>query len=407
MKHLPLKLGIFVVLLFSAVIAVCLLWIPIKIKYYVHRLKSDNPEEKINAIDNLIKLGDKGKEALKKNFIEGEWAAKILINSWSDVNSPIPAGYGKHKAMPLIAACNEEYTKVASLLLKKGANIDGTEESRGRTALWWAIVMGNEDIVQFLIDRGASIQYVEHLCIEHPIHWLATMGDYKHETHGKALNYFFDKGGNANLGKKLSEEKPLHWAVEYKQKELSELLVSKGADIEAQDSEGSRPLHLAIYAGDVPTIEYLVSKGADVTAKKRNGARPLHGASRYATKRTIELLIEKGADIKAVTNSGFTCLHIAAFYGRLDLLEFYLEKGLDIEAEVEGGWRPLHHAAFEERKECAAFLLEKGADVNAVSKSGMTPLDCALDKSHSETAELIRSHGGKAGEALKKESDKK
>jgi glucose-6-phosphate dehydrogenase assembly protein OpcA len=39
---LPVKLGIFVVLLFAAVIATCLLWTPLRVRYYVGKLRSES-----------------------------------------------------------------------------------------------------------------------------------------------------------------------------------------------------------------------------------------------------------------------------------------------------------------------------------------------------------------------------
>jgi formylglycine-generating enzyme required for sulfatase activity len=68
---LPIKLGIFVVLLFSVVIAVCLLWTPVKVRYYVGKYEScADAKERIRIVDILCNMGEPGKKALYKVFRE-------------------------------------------------------------------------------------------------------------------------------------------------------------------------------------------------------------------------------------------------------------------------------------------------------------------------------------------------
>jgi len=60
--------------------------------------------------------------------------------------------------------------------------------------------------------------------------------------------------------------------------------------------------------------EVLLAKGADVDAKDGSGQTPLHVASSLETKRVPELLIAKGANVNARDNRGNTPLHLAAPY---------------------------------------------------------------------------------------------
>ena len=76
---LPLKLGIGVVLLFAVVITACLLWTPVRIRYYISELNSSNIDKRIAAIDGLISIGDKGKEELITEFPDGREAALLLL----------------------------------------------------------------------------------------------------------------------------------------------------------------------------------------------------------------------------------------------------------------------------------------------------------------------------------------
>jgi len=55
-------------------------------------------------------------------------------------------------------------------------------------------------------------------------------------------------------------------------KEIVELLIAKGADVNSKDKSGYTPLHGA--ATDV-TVELLIAEGADVNAKGDDGSTPL------------------------------------------------------------------------------------------------------------------------------------
>ena len=146
---------------------------------------------------------------------------------------------------------------------------------------------------------------------------------------------------------------------------------------------GTTPLHLTADRGHTEVVELLISKGADVNAKMKDGWTPLHSAARYGRKghrhwEITELLIANGADVNAITNQG----------------EHF---------HVKYPWTPLHIAAINGHKEIAELLIAAGADVNAEDGDGYTPLDCAIKDKHTETADLLRKHGGKTGEELKAE----
>jgi len=62
---------------------------------------------------------------------------------------------------------------------------------------------------------------------------------------------------------------------------------------------GDSPLHLAAQMGHKEIVELLIAKGADVNAKCDVGWTPLHNAQ---DKEIVELLIAEGADVNAKTN---------------------------------------------------------------------------------------------------------
>jgi ankyrin repeat protein len=50
---------------------------------------------------------------------------------------------------------------------------------------------------------------------------------------------------------------------------MVEYLVSKGADVDTRDQDGTSALHNAVSSKNQKMIEYLVSKGADVNTKDK------------------------------------------------------------------------------------------------------------------------------------------
>jgi len=226
---------------------------------------------------------------------------------------------------------------------------------------------------------------------------------------------------------------PLHCAAQEGQKEIAELLVAGGADVNAKNKWGQTSLHDAILGKNKEIIELLIAKGADLNAKDNGGWTSLHSAAYGGNKEIAELLIAKGADVNAKDDDGETPLHDVAFYGYKEIAELLIDNGADVNAKNDRkGETPLHQATLKANKEIIELLIAKGADVNAKRKEGKTPLDLAITsaqlsqilprlalrsrivwdengrkvnsiyisrRKYSEIADLLRKRGGKSGAA--------
>jgi len=73
---------------------------------------------------------------------------------------------------------------------------------------------------------------------------------------------------------------PLHYAAWNGHKEVAELLIAKGADVNAKVAIwGRTPLHFAAWNGHKEVAELLIENGAEVNAKDNYGRTPLDLAS--------------------------------------------------------------------------------------------------------------------------------
>ena len=204
---------------------------------------------------------------------------------------------------------------------------------------------------------------------------------------------------------------PLHYA---NTKEIAELLIAKGANVNAKDKTGSPPLHRAVRKGQEDIVELLIAAGADVSVKwKRSEDNLLHAAASRGRTDIVKLLIANGLDVNAKNANESTPLHQVGHFGHTEVTKLLIEKGADVNAKTKLGLTTLHEAALRGHKELALLLIEKGADLNMKteadvsltpshrSKGGYTPLDVAVLKNEQEIVDLLRKHGAKTSEELK------
>ena len=232
---------------------------------------------------------------------------------------------------------------------------------------------------------------------------------------------------------------PIRYAAGNGQKDIVELLIGEGADVNLATTSGSTALHGAAVKGSTKTAELLIAAGADVNATwKASGVKPLDLSIRWKNTETADLLRRNGANAY-----GDVSVHIAAEFENIEAIKKHLAAGVDLNKKNKRGKTPLDYAYQASNKEISNLIhkhggkmsswfiadvsffeasksghiealkehLAAGQDVNAKNREGKTAMDYAIleDKildspeakaEKKQIADLLRKHGAKTSEEL-------
>jgi cytohesin len=269
---LPLKLAVFVVALFALVIATCLLWTPVKIKWYTRQLASPDAGICAAAMEKLHILGKAGQKAVIDNIPLDCRDSELLLKIWGDVNREINDREALLELMELSGAARETEDTETEWIDLNGHNC---------TLLHLASAKGNLFLVKLLLVKGAKLDLkswfspVDKDGFHHPVHEAFT---------------------------------PLHLAALHGHKEIVELLIEKGADVNYSAGYNICPLHLAAKGGSREIIEILIGNGADINAGADSGYQPLRYAIAGGHKSIVEYLISRGNNPDVEYGEGYGSL---------------------------------------------------------------------------------------------------
>ncbi|KAJ7392436.1 hypothetical protein OS493_012099 [Desmophyllum pertusum] len=140
----------------------------------------------------------------------------------------------------------------------------------GETPLMSAARCNEEDAVEFLVERGASLELRDAGGFT-PFHH-AVMG-------GKMKNMLRLIEFGADIWKENEElYSAVHLAAQYGHTEAVRLLLERGADVNKVNYHNSTPLSLAAQNGHLETIRFLLKKGGNPNRGSVGDMLPLHHA---------------------------------------------------------------------------------------------------------------------------------
>ncbi|XP_012600329.2 ankyrin repeat domain-containing protein 17 isoform X5 [Microcebus murinus] len=270
-------------------------------------------------------------------------------------------------------------------------DIDAQTESNHDTALTLACAGGHEELVQTLLERGASIEHRDKKGFT-PLILAATAG------HVGVVEILLDNGADIEAQSERTKDTPLSLACSGGRQEVVELLLARGANKEHRNVSDYTPLSLAASGGYVNIIKILLNAGAEINSRtgSKLGISPLMLAAMNGHTAAVKLLLDMGSDINAqIETNRNTALTLACFQGRTEVVSLLLDRKANVEHRAKTGLTPLMEAASGGYAEVGRVLLDKGADVNAppVPSSRDTALTIAADKGHYKFCELLIGRG--------------
>ena len=323
-------------------------------------------------------------------------------------------------------------TDAVRALLAEGARVNAPRGD-GMTALHWAAVHGNGEVVQMLLDAGADIEVATRLGAHRPLHVAGREG------HGEVVHMLLVAGADAGARTETGAT-PLHFAAAAGSVRAVQTLIDHGSPVNAAEPQwGQTPILFAAARGRTEAVRALLAAGADATvaaevidlvrrdildrdserrrraeiARIRAGGAAVAGdpaaagareqphhrpasapvaiAEREAqaleaAREALEARRQTGEPIPlnyadlVGRHGGLTAIHLAAREGHAETVMALLEGGVDIDLPTAAdGTTPMLIAAINGYFELVAALLERGADPTLASDAGATPLYAVLN----------------------------
>uniref|UniRef100_A0A452RCP9 Poly [ADP-ribose] polymerase n=1 Tax=Ursus americanus TaxID=9643 RepID=A0A452RCP9_URSAM len=369
--------------------------------------------------------------------------------------------------VPLHNACSYGHYEVTELLLKHGACVNAMDLWQF-TPLHEAASKNRVEVCSLLLSHGADPTLVN--CHGKSAVDMAPTPELRerltYEFKGHSLLQAAREADLAKVKKTLaleiinfkqpqSHETALHCAVASlhpKRKQVTELLLRKGANVNEKNKDFMTPLHVAAERAHNDVMEVLHKHGAKMNALDTLGQTALHRAALAGHLQTCRLLLSYGSDPSIISLQGFTAaqmgneavqqilsestpirtsdvdyrlleaskagdletvkqlcspqnvncrdlegrhstpLHFAAGYNRVSVVEYLLHHGADVHAKDKGGLVPLHNACSYGHYEVAELLVRHGASVNVADLWKFTPLHEAAAKGKYEICKLLLKH---------------
>jgi RNA polymerase sigma factor (sigma-70 family) len=228
--------------------------------------------------------------------------------------------------------------EAAQLLLDYGADIDLMDDSYHSPPVGWAGENRQDEMVQFLVDRGAKITIGQIAA------W-GSLEDLKRRI--REVPSLVNDG----TGAESDRWSPLWKAAGWDRKDVVEFLLEEGADVNAITRSRQTPILGAAQSGNVEIVKLLIDAGADVSVRFKDGRTALHKAAEVKSGPTTELLISEGVELDVAKNTGETALHFAAWGRSREVVAILVAHGANVTTKDQKGRTPLDMALIEDGEE--------------------------------------------------------
>ncbi|ETS82540.1 hypothetical protein PFICI_04416 [Pestalotiopsis fici W106-1] len=298
---------------------------------------------------------------------------------------------------PLMRAISANQVEVVKLLLDRGSDVNARGElvkvsdfTVSTSPLTEAIEIGNLDILQQLLAKGATIGVPEH---EEETALLFALSRGRREQ-DKVVSLFLDRGANANYNDSKTKTTLLLLAIRHNRFGCTNLLLERGADVDYEERNGFTALLYAARWGDAQIAETLLSHGANIEHQDTNGFTALVLSATKGHLAVVRLLLDRGANIGHQTiKLGVTALIMSTMNGHIEVVKVLLDHGAEVGQQDEQSETPLTMAASRGCAEVTRMLLDRGSDPDHRNAADMSALAISTQKGHLSVVKILLEHG--------------
>lgn len=313
---------------------------------------------------------------VRTNFeepIQSYHLTQWLLVSGADVENSLSAGVPKEQ-------------KVVKLLLEAGAKMPTDAEEAECASLQASMIEESETGDQILEDVDIQLNEVD-------VNGRTLLHTAAYEGNLDLVNLLISKGANVEAVDRNGQT-PLNLASRQGHGTVVATLLSASASVDSTDCEGWTALRSAAWGGHTAVVCLLLDSGAEVNYADKDQRTALRAAAWGGHEDIVLRLLEHGADVNKADNEGRTALIAAAYMGHSEIVQHLLDYTADINHEDCDGRTALSVAALcipasEGHENVVSILVERGAEVDHQDKDGMTPLLVAACEGHRDVCELL------------------
>ena len=165
------------------------------------------------------------------------------------------------------AIMDKDHTRADALVRSGQIDLNAKHGPNGRTALMYACEVGNSRIARLLLLKGAEVDISDDMNEDTALHIASAKDE-------SCVRCLLEYRANVNL-KTKNDQTPLYQAVAEGHEEIVRLLLEHRADINAKNKRMNTPLHWASLYNKITIAQLLMEHNPDLTVRNREGRTPV------------------------------------------------------------------------------------------------------------------------------------
>ncbi|KAL6705424.1 hypothetical protein ACN47E_006689 [Coniothyrium glycines] len=301
-----------------------------------------------------------------------------------------------HGRTPLIWAIVDGNINRVEDLLQQGTDVEDPDGQWTWTPLIWAAVESKLEIVKALLKAGADPRATDAKVGRTPLAWAASMGA------NLAIDVLLQHDPSLINAEDKKRMTPLALAYDGGYTDTAKCLVRYTSPRSLHYGAEGSLLSLAIIARDRNFARTLLKRGVDVRKAVFGGAGPLILAIQQNLIDIVESLLENGADVQCSDEHGTAALTIAIQQQHVDIAETLLQRGAQLEAKGRDGNTALLWAIWHHDETGVDLLVASGARVDIVDDEGKTAEHWARTTHNEHIIRLVARSGARPDVAARR-----